>query len=362
MARRVAQVSVTSDPAAMAQIVATVRRALVYVVAAVLFAGVILYPIQLSSSAKTIDQEWQAAASWLIYSASIGLNLFGQGYLFILNGIGHVGWDKVLRTFSSIASILAMWAALANGSGIVTLAAIQLVISIGFLVASKARLKAKLPMEFTDVRPDANSLLNLFSAGSKLLVLNLLGFAVTNFGLLVTEKRFGLAALLPLAAMLKIGTLLTTLSTLGATMSYPYIAKADTQSDKGACRRYYVFGVVGSLATYAVLAVPIYMFGRTLFEIWLGPGQYLGDFTFALVLVFHAILANHAAHSMPVLAVAGNAFMVPAVINGLLVVVLTLFLPKHLGIDSIPIAMILGTIGPSAFVVHVAVRRFYKPT
>jgi hypothetical protein len=153
----------------MAQIVATVRRALVYVVAAVLFAGVILYPIQLSSSAKTIDQEWQAAASWLIYSASIGLNLFGQGYLFILNGIGHIGWDKVLRTFSSIASILAMWAALANGSGIVTLAAIQLVISIGFLVASKARLKAKLPMEFTDVRPDANSLLNLFSAGSKLL-------------------------------------------------------------------------------------------------------------------------------------------------------------------------------------------------
>ena len=159
--------------------------------------------------------------------------------------------------------------------------------------------------------------------------------------------------------MLKVGTLLTTLAGLVATMSYPYISKHHALGESGACRKYYIYGVGGASLIYALLGIPIYKFGQLLFDSWLGKGQYLGNYTFGLVLVFNAILANHVAHSMPVLAVAGNAFTVAAVTNGVSVVLLTLILPSYYGVNGIPLAMIIGTIGPSAYVVSVAIRLFY---
>jgi O-antigen/teichoic acid export membrane protein len=358
VARRVAQASAVNDPAVMEQTVATVRKALTYVVGAVIFGSLLLYPAQLASPANKIDHRWQAATAWFIYAASIGLNLFGQGYLFVLNGLGHVGWDKVLRIFTSTAAILATWSVLSMGHGIVALSIIQLIVNAAFLAAARAKLRGMLPGDGGIAKSDTNLFRELFAAGFKLLVLNLLGFTVTNFGLLATERRFGLAVLTPFAAMFKIGALLTTFAGLVSTMSYPYVSKHHAQGEKGACRKYYLYGVAASLLIYAVLGIPTYLFGQLLFDSWLGKGQYLGNYTFGLVLVFNAILANHTAHSMPVLAVAGNAFMVPAIVNGILVVALTLILPTHFGLNGIPLAMILGTVFPSAFVVHVAVRQF----
>lgn len=350
VARRVAQDLARNDAHIMARVVATVRRALLFVVAGVLLASLLFYMVQLRSSAAATGLPWQATVAWFIFASSIAVNLFGQGYLFILNGLGHVGWDKVLRTLTSGTSIIVAWWLLANGQGVLALALTQLVVNLLFLAAARAKFRSIEQTADAKFPPDKAVLKDLFSSGGKLLVLNITGFAVTNFGIFIAERRFGLGSVLPLSAMLKVGALLLTIGNLVPTMSFPYTAGAYARGDFKSYRRYYLRGVGTALLIFFLLAVPLYVYSDFLFQAWLGPGKHIDRTTFLLVLLFHAIVVHHSAHSLPVLAAVGSAFLVPSIVNSVAVVALIALMPDSMQIRGVVVGMILGTFIPSLYV------------
>jgi O-antigen/teichoic acid export membrane protein len=358
VSRQVAIDSTNSNHQIINRTVATVHRASQLILIGVMIFSALLYIVQISSPAKYLKSSGDGLLAWIIYSLSIAINLSGQCSLFIMNGFGLVGWDKILRIFTSSITILASWWSLSIGYGILALAGIQLAASILFLIAARALLKYSHEAPKIIAYPDTKILKGLFRAGFNLAMLSVLGYAVTNIGLFVAERRFGLQVLTPYGAMLKIGALLSTLASLLPTMAYPYVAKAFASGDRSKCKKYYLHGIASSVTIYALLALPVYMFGSRIFELWLGSGKYLGDTTFGLILLFYAMFVHHISHSTPVLAVSGNTFFIPAVINAICVVALSLILPIYFGIDGIPIAMLLGSIGPSAYVVCVALKIF----
>jgi O-antigen/teichoic acid export membrane protein len=242
----------------------------------------------------------------------------------------------------------------------VAMGALQLLVGVVFLCAAYQRLDTVLPHAISRWDWEPAQLKKLFGTGTRLLILNLMGFAVTNFGLFVVERRFGLAVLTPYAAMTKLGALLATLGGLIPNMTFTYVTRYHAQGNHLVCRRYYLAGVALSVATVAIFAFPIYWLRYEIFELWLGDTHLLQSSAFLYILMFSGMLAHHTAQAMPTLAVAGHTFMLPAIANGLLVAGLSVLLSGLLGTEGVPLAMILGTLVPTSYVTWIAMRTFLK--
>ena len=305
----------------------------------------------LRGAAKSSNLGGESILAWFFYAAGVAMNLQGQGRLFIMDGFGEVGWEKVFRIFFTTFGLAARWIALVAGANLVTLAVIYAIQNAVFWLVASRKVYTALPITRTIAPPASGQLAGLFHEGGKILLLNVLGFAVTYFGVFVVQSRFGLAAVMPFTAMLKVGLLLASVAALLPQMLYPYVATAWASNERDRCRRYYLLGVGGAVGVFIVLAVPVFLFRETLFTHWLGKGQYLGTATFGAFLFYQLIYVHQSAHATPVLASMGNAFIVPAVICVVLILILVALLPRWFGFAGIPLGMILGILPPSTMVI-----------
>jgi O-antigen/teichoic acid export membrane protein len=351
VAREVGQTRIPDNLPGLPRLLGTVRQAFVLVAVLVAVVALALYIFYLHGAAKSSDLGSESAVAWFFYAVGVGLNLQGQGRLFIMDGFGEVGWEKVFRIFFTTFGLAAIWIALRTGTNIVTLGAIYAIQNALFWLVAARKVHRALPITRITAPPAPGQLIRLFHEGGKILFLNVLGFAVTYFGVFVVQTRFGLAAVTPFSAMLKLGLLLAAVATLLPQMLYPYVATAWASNDQNRCRRYYLFGVAGAVGVFIVLAIPVFFFREPLFTNWLGKGNYPGTATFGAFLLYELIYVHHVAHATPVLASMGNAFFIPAVICAILTPILVTLLPRWFGLPGIPLGMIFGILPPSCMVV-----------
>lgn len=351
VARAVAGLTVNGDQSSQRMMLGAVRAAFRYVAAVVALAAVAIYFAYLWPTARGAGLTSYAALGWFPYALGMAANLQGQSSLFVLNGHGEVGWDKVFRSVFVVLGLGAVWGALWMGADLPTLGFIYLSQNLLFWLVASLKLRSFLGAAASSLPAKSGQVRALFREGSKLLLLNLLAFLITQFTIFIVEKRFGLKEVVSYAAMLRVGVLTATIGSLLPQMLYPYVARAWAEQDYAKCRRYYLIGVTLSIGTVMLISIPLFLFGKEIFEIWLGGDvPYLAS-CFAAVLGYYLISVHHAAHATPALAIAGAAFVSPAIINGLLVLILLFSLPRSLGLLGIPLSMILGTAVPSAYVV-----------
>jgi O-antigen/teichoic acid export membrane protein len=351
VAREVGQTRIPENQPRLPQLFGTIRQAFVFVAALVAVVAVALYFFYLRGVARSNGLGSQTAAAWFLYAAGVAMNLQGQGRLFIMDGFGEVGWEKVFRIFFTTFGLAAIWIALRAGASVMQLGAIYAVQNALFWLAAARKTHVALPVTRVTAPPLPGQLIRLLHEGGKILFLNVTAFAVTYTGVYVVQSRFGLAAVTPFTAMLKVGVLLVSVSMLLPQMLYPYVATAWAGNDRDRCRRYYLVGVSGAVGIFIVLAVPLFLLRDTLFTHWLGKGQYLGAATLGAFLVYQLLYVNHAAQGTPVLASMGNAFIAPSILAALLMPSLEVLLPRWLGVVGIPIGMILGILPPTCMVV-----------
>ena len=351
VAREVGQTRIPENQTHLPQLFGTVRQAFAFVVVLVAVVAVALYFFYLQGAAKNSNLGRSSAEAWFFYAAGVAMNLQGQGRLFIMDGFGEVGWEIVFRIFFTTFGLAAIWIALRAGANVVALGAIYAVQNALFWLAAARKVHMALPATRVIAPPAPGQLVKLMHQGSKILFLNLGGFAVTYFGVFVVQSRFGLAAVTPFSAMLKVGLLLAAVATLLPQMLYPYVATAWASNDRDRCRRYYLMGVAGAVGLFMVMAIPVFLLREPLFTHWLGKGNYPGTATFGAFLVYELIYVHHVAHSTPVLASMGNAFILPATMCGLLTPILVALLPAWFGLPGIPLGMILGVVPASCIVV-----------
>jgi O-antigen/teichoic acid export membrane protein len=351
VAREVGQTRIPENQARLPQLLGTVRQAFVVVAVLVALVAVALHFFYLRGAARSSQLGSNTALAWFCYAAGIAMNLQGQGRLFILDGFGEVGWEKVFRIFLTTFGLAAVWLALRTDANLVILGVIFAGQSALFWLAAAAKVHVSLPITRVTAPPEAGQLTRLFHASGKILFLNLGSYAVTYFGVFVVQRQFGLATVTPFTAMLRVGLLLSAVATLLPQMLYPYVATAWAAKDWDRCRRYYLLGVVGAVGLYILMAVPLFLLREPIFTHWLGKSQFLGTPTLATFLVYQLMYVHLVAHSTPVLATQGHAFIVPSTICALLTPILVALLPRWFGIPGIPLGMIFGVLPSSCVVV-----------
>ncbi len=351
IARAVAQSRAAGDDSAVGSVLGTVRIAFRFISLGVCIAAVVVFAAYLWPAAKRGHIQFGTALSWFPYAFGMAANLQGLSHLFVLDGYGEVGWDRVFRSFYSTIAITCAWLALYLGLNLTWIGAIYLVLNLLYWSAADWKLRGFLGNSVEAAPPKKGQVIQFFRDGSKLLLLNLAAYVVTQFTTFVVERQFGLKEVTPYTAMLRMGTLIASISGLVPLMLYPYTSGSWAAQDYRRCRRYYVFGLAASAGISLALSLLVFLLARPIFDLWLGKGQYLGSAIFGAILLFYVVYVHNAAHATPALAVVGNAFAVPAVVNMALVLLLIFFLPRRLGLIGIPLGMISGTVVPSAYVV-----------
>jgi O-antigen/teichoic acid export membrane protein len=351
VAREVGQTRIPANVLRLPQLFGTVRQAFILVAILVAVTAPIVYFVYLRGAAKTSNLGNESALAWFLYAAGVAMNLQGQGRLFIMDGYGEVGWEKVFRIFFTTFGLAAIWIALRAGASIVTLGLIYALQNALFWAVAAQKVRVTLPVTRVTATPAPGQLMRLLHDGGKILFLNISSFAVTYFGVFVVQTRFGLAAVTPFTAMLKVGLLLASVATLLPQMLYPYVATAWASNDREQCRRYYLLGVGGAVMIFVVLALPIFLLREQVFTHWLGKGVYPGTATLGAFLLYELMYVHHVAHSTPVLASMGNAFIMPAIVCTILTPILVAVLPRWFGFPGIPIGMILGVFPATCMVV-----------
>jgi hypothetical protein len=118
--------------------------------------------------------------------------------------------------------------------------------------------------------------------------------------------------------------------------------------------------VWGAVLLFMAASIPILLFRHSIFSNWIGSEHYLGDKILYLFVAHQLIAVHHSAHASASLATKGNAFAAVSSLNVLLVIALILILPQFLGILGLPLAMIIGTVPSSMWIVKYAWQTFYN--
>lgn len=355
--REIGQTRIPENLPRLPQLLGAVRRAYAWVAMLLVLVAIAFYAFYLRGAAKIGNLGSESTVAWFLYAGGVLMYLQGQGRLFILDGFGEVGWEKVFRIFFTTFGLAANWIALRAGANLITLGIIYAVQNALFWLAAARKLHIALPITRVTAPPAHGQLLRLAHDGGKILILSLNNFAVNYFGVYVVQNRFGLAAVAPFTAIVKVGFLLGSVAILLPQMLYPYVATAWASRDRDRLRRYYLLGVGGAVGVFVMLAIPVFLLREPLFTHWLGKGKFLGTATLAAFLLYQLIYVHQCAQAAPVFASNGNAFIVPSIISAILTPILVVILARWFGFVGIPLGMIVGTL-PSAFIVIRAAWRF----
>lgn len=358
IARSVAAALATESHSRLPALLGAIRRAFHIIALLVIVVAAMIYGGYLGPTADRSDLEATSALAWFPYAIGLAANLQGQAALFVLNGYGEVGWDKVFRTLFTAGGFIIIWLALRAGADLPTLSLIYLTQHALFWFAASRKMRATLGPASCGAPPQPAQITMLFREGSKLLLLNILTFLVSQFTVFVVERKFGMTEVVSYSAMLRVGILVASVGSLLPQMLYPFVARSWAAGDLARCRRYYLVGVAASVAIALTLCIPLVVYGRDIFTLWLGREVPFSAMTFFAVLTYYLMYVHHGAHAMPVLATAGNAFTLPAIVITISVVALILTLPDHLGLPGVPMSMVFGTALPSAYIVFRAWRLF----
>lgn len=298
--------------------------------------------------------------AWIFFVIGNLVNIYYSKNFYIINGFGEVGWDKVNQILITVITITGYFIALNLGYGLIGLSFIFFIASIFYAVSSKKMLNKFVPKSMLIEKGIAtkNQIINIFKDGGEILVLNLVGILVLNKDIFLVERYQGLSVLPLFSALSRIQGIVISVSLLIPQMIFPFISQSFTMGNYLNAKKMYWQGVIFSIALASFLSFTIYFSAETIFPLWLGEGNYLGNQVLFLLLLMGLISINHNAHASAVISTSENSFMWPAIINALLSVPFAIIGIKYYGIEGMIIGNIVATFFPSVYVVNYSIRYF----
>ena len=298
--------------------------------------------------------------AWIFFVIGNLVNIYYSKNFYIINGFGEVGWDKVNQILITVITITGYFIALNLGYGLIGLSFIFFIASIFYAVSSKKMLNKFVPKSMLIEKGIAtkNQIINIFKDGGEILVLNLVGILVLNKDIFLVERYQGLSVLPLFSALSRVQGIVIYVSLLIPQMIFPFISQSFTMGNYLNAKKMYWQGVIFSIALASFLSFTIYFSAETIFPLWLGEGNYLGNQVLFLLLLMGLISINHNAHASAVISTSENSFMWPAIINALLSVPFAIIGIKYYGIEGMIIGNIVATFFPSVYVVNYSIRYF----
>ncbi|SDG70232.1 lipopolysaccharide biosynthesis protein [Mucilaginibacter sp. P25] len=290
---------------------------------------------------------------WIFLSLGNALRIYGIKYLHIINGLGEVGWDKVVKIMVSVTTLSGYYLVLKLNFGFKALGLSFLVSSALFYAASWLLFERFNKGVFIKriTKPVIAQLKYFFKESGKILVLNLTSFFVMQSDIFIIERLAGLKIIPYYSGLSRIVTIVIAVSSLATQLIYPFIAQKYAAKDYDGLRKLYYKNVIVAILISFAIGLPALLLAPYVVPLWLGKGGYLGSTLFGLMLLLGVIYAHHNAHASSIIATGTTTFMGAAICNAVLSLSLAIVGGMKFGMIGIVAGNILGTIIPSIYVV-----------
>jgi len=226
--------------------------------------------------------------SWTVLCLSQALGVWGQTWNCLLDGVGYVGWDALLSSTMLTLILLAQIAALFLGGGLITLASIA---AAGWFLQRcvlRRFARARWP-ELFELRGrfDRATALDMVSPSLRawattlgsLLILNTDQFFIASFGDMTNLPAYRAAYLV----LFNLYVLSVTISGASAV----FVSHLWQSGELAEIRRIIVRNMRLGLGLMAAGGGCILLLGPRLFDVWLGPGNFIG---YPNLLIFFVLL------------------------------------------------------------------------
>jgi len=288
----------------------------------------------------TLPAVWTA---WAILCLSQAFGVWAQVWNCLLSGVGYVGWDAVLGSFISTITLLAQIAALFLGGGLVALATVAAVglflqryLLLGFARARRPELfniRGKFDSQL--VRGLVSPSLRAWATGiGILLVLNTDSFFIASLT--------GAAQIPAYRAAYLVIYNLNTLAVTSAGASAVFISHLWQAGRIAEVHRVVVRNLRLGLGLMAAGGACVLVLGPRLFDVWLGPGNFIGLPILALFFVLLTLEAQCFIITQQSRATEDEAFAFWALGAGALKLVLSALLGLRFGLIGIAASTLLA--------------------
>jgi O-antigen/teichoic acid export membrane protein len=222
----------------------------------------------------TLPVVWSA---WAILCLTQSLGVWAQVWNCLLSGVGYVGWDAVLGSFIATVTLLAQIAALFLGGGLIALATVAAVglfaqryLLLGFARSRRPELFAiRGRFDLALVRGMISPSLRAWATGVGILVvLNTDQFFIASFT--------GAAQIPAYRAAYLVIYNLNMLAVTAAGASTVFVSHLWQAGQVAEVHRVVVRNLRLGLGLMAAGGACVLVLGPRLFDVWLGPGNYIG--------------------------------------------------------------------------------------
>lgn len=326
----------------VANLLATSLRMFVVLACAAFVLGATLMGAYLWGFAST---EHKAAIqwAWLIFLIGASINILGGAVFAGLYGLGDVATERIIRSISLLCGLGLSYLSLYFGYGIIGLAVswvmqnlIARLIALRMLYASHSWLR--------NVKGQAKK--ELFHR----LAVPSLKWAAMGFGAIlilqtdniIIATMLGTSFIPQYEAVAKMTVALMTLSLLIVNSSTPFLSKAYAAGQHEQVIALLLRNVRLSMFVMAALVPFMALFGGQVVDIWLGPGNFVGNQVLWTMLVMVLLEVHHVALATATMATGRIAFMWAALGAGLLNILLSILLVQYLGLWGVALGTMIA--------------------
>jgi O-antigen/teichoic acid export membrane protein len=331
-----------TDHHALANLIATCRRIFQWLALAVFVLASVLGGLVMHQTSSDVAG---ATLAWMIFCTGASINILGGASFAILNGYGFVATEKLVRSASLVAGLIAMMIVLHLGYGLVALAIIWT--AQGFLARALgwAWLYRNEPsLRQTSGRFQKDLLWKVATPSAK--------YAAVQFGaiLILQASNPLIAAILgasyvpPFEALNKMAAAVMILGTLIANSSTPFISMAHAAGDDAVVRAHLLRNLRIVMAFIAVAVSFLAVFGDRIVGVWLGPSLFAGNKVLWTLLLMIFLETHHVVFASAVMATGRIFFVRAALLAGIINIVLAIYMTRHWGLWGTALAILIAQI------------------
>jgi O-antigen/teichoic acid export membrane protein len=286
----------------------------------------------------------------------------GRNYC-ILDGFGHVGLDRVSRTVSGLLNLGLLMLLLPRGWGVLAPVTAYAVIGIALYFVTDWLVRKNVPPVWLQQpgRHDRAESKKLAIDSGSMIVLGMTSYVVSQSCVLFVEHSHGAATVATFAPMARVTQLLGAAAMVPNAMIFPYLASAWSAGDMKRYRKLSWLITCGAPILYSLPAMVLFMFPGQIFGRWLGAANFVGTSVARAFIIYGFVYTVNCSIAMPALAARHRSFVREAAINFVLVIVLLPLFGAAFGLIGYPLAMITGTVVPSAMVLWQSLA-FFRST
>lgn len=332
-----ATLSDISDLVATAHRIYTVLSVLAFAVA---FGLGVIYLRGLKLEHVSLPSVWIA---WATLCFSQAVSVWATPWTCLLRGIGYIGWDAILSSVMNAVMLLVQIAVVVLGGGLIPLAVVAALSALGqrWLVFGFARRS----------RPELFRLCGEWNAATffAMVPVALRAWLTVLGGTMVlqTDQFFIASAvsLNQLPAYRAAWLLILNLSMVGATFAFSsgvFISQLWQEGSVAAVKA--VLNRALKIALFTICAGAAFMLaaGHAVFDLWLGPGNYIGYRILCVFLAYTFLNANAEIIANATRATEHEAFAVSSIAAGILKLLLATLLVSPLGLLGIALSSLIA--------------------